>query len=150
MRPSRLFCVFAAAGLAASPCPADDAFVPWTATGDAIAAPLGGLRGDAARGRGLVIRADKGTCLTCHALPIPEEAFHGTIGPPLHGIGTRLSEGQLRLRVVDEQRVNPASIMPAFHRDPATLNQVAWEYAGKTMLTAQELEDVVAYLVTLK
>lgn len=150
MRVLLLLHVIVVAGVLAFPCSAEDAFVAWAATGDAIAAPLDGLRGDAARGRALVVRADKGTCLTCHALPIPEEAFHGTIGPPLHDVGARLSEGQLRLRVVDEQRLNPMSIMPAFYRDPATLNQVAWEYAGKTLLTAQEVEDVVAYLVTLR
>lgn len=137
--------------LAAQPALADDAaFIAWTAQGDGIAAPLGGLGGDAARGRALVIRQDKGTCLTCHALPIPEEAFHGTIGPSLIGVGARLSESQLRLRVADEQRLNPRSIMPGFYRDPDTLNQVAWEYAGRTMLTAQEVEDVVAYLRTLR
>lgn len=125
-------------------------YVAWTADGDAIAAPLGGLRGDAERGRALAIRQDKGTCLTCHALPIPEEAFHGTLGPLLLGVGARLSAGQLRLRIADERRLNPMTIMPGFHRDPATLNQVAWEYAGKTMLSAQEVEDIVAYLLTLK
>lgn len=128
----------------------DAAFIAWTAEGDGIAAPLGGLRGDAARGRAVVIRQDKGTCLTCHALPIPEEAFHGTIGPSLVGVGARLSAAQLRLRVADEQRLNPRSIMPGFYRDPDSLNQVAWEYAGRTMLTAQEVEDVVAYLRTLR
>lgn len=125
-------------------------YVAWTADGDAIAAPLGGLRGDPVRGRALAIRPDKGTCLTCHALPIPEEAFHGTLGPPLDGIGARLNAGQLRLRIADEQRLNPLTIMPGFHRDPATLNQVAWDYAGRTMLSAQEVEDIVAYLLTLK
>lgn len=128
---------------------AEPEFIAWSAQGDGIAAPLGGLRGDAQRGRALVIRQDKGNCLTCHDLPIPEEGFHGTLGPSLVGVGERLSEAQLRLRVADEQRLNPRSIMPGFHRDPAGLNQVAWEYAGQTLLTAQEVEDVVAYLRTL-
>lgn len=137
--------------LAAQPVLADDAaFIAWTAQDDGIAAPLGGLNGDAQRGRTLVIRQDKGNCITCHALPIPEEGFHGTIGPSLIGVGARLSEAQLRLRVVDMQHLNPRSIMPGFYRDPAALNQVAWEYAGRTMLTAQEVEDVVAYLRTLR
>ena len=137
--------------LAVPPVLADDAaFIAWRADGDRIAAPLGGLRGDAQRGREWVIRQDKGNCLTCHALPIPEEGFHGTIGPALIGVGARLSTAQLRLRVADEQRLNPRSIMPGFYRDPATLNQVAWEYAGRTLLTAQEVEDVVAYLGTLR
>lgn len=137
--------------LAAPPLLAEDAaFIAWKADGDGIAAPLGGLRGDAQRGREWVIRQDKGSCLACHALPIPEEAFHGTLGPALIGVGARLSEAQLRLRVADEQRINPRSIMPGFYRDPDTLNQVAWEYSGRTMLTAQEVEDVIAYLRTLR
>lgn len=129
---------------------AEPVFVAWTMRDDGIAEPLGGLRGDARRGRALVIRQDKGNCLTCHELPIPEEGFHGTVGPSLIGVGARLSEAQLRLRVADEQRINPRSIMPGFHRDPVGLNQVAWEYAGRTLLTAQDVEDVVAYLRTLR
>lgn len=136
--------------LAAPPAASEPDYIAWTARGDAIVQPLGGLRGDAQRGRALAIRQDKGNCLTCHQLPIPEQSFHGTVGPPLAGVGARLNEAQLRLRVADEQRLNPRSIMPAFHRDPAGLNQVAWEYAGKPMLTAQEVEDVVAYLRTLR
>lgn len=127
---------------------ADPVLIEWHAVDDAITKPLGGLVGDAARGRTLVIH--KGNCLTCHRLPIPEEGFHGSIGPSLVGVGARLSAGQLRLRIVDEQRLNPMTIMPGFYKDPATHNQVAWEYAGKTMLSAQDIEDVVAYLVTLK
>ena len=125
-------------------------FIAWTMQDDGIVEPLGGLRGDAQRGRAVVIRQDKGNCLTCHALPIPEESFHGTLGPSLVGVGARLSEAQLRLRVADEQRLNPRSVMPGFYRDPNTLNQVAWEYAGMTLLTAQDVEDVVAYLGTLR
>lgn len=125
-------------------------FIPWEPVGDAIPAALGGRVGDAARGRALAARPDKGTCLTCHALPIPEEAFHGSIGPSLEGVGARLSAGQLRLRIADERRLNPMTIMPGFYRDPATLNQVAWEYQGRTMLSAQEVEDIVAYLLTLR
>lgn len=147
MFPIRIVCLLAV--LVAAPASATD-FVAWTAQGDGIAQALGGLQGDARRGRALVIRQDKGNCLTCHRMPIPEQGFHGTIGPSLAGVGARLSAAQLRLRVADEQRLNPRSIMPAFHRDPARLNQVAWEYAGRTLLTAQEVEDVVAYLGTLR
>ncbi len=125
-------------------------FVGWQADGDAIPVPLTDQPGDPQRGRNWVIRADKGSCLTCHALPIAEEAFHGSIGPDLSGVGARLSAAQLRLRIADEQRLNPMTIMPGYYRDPATLHQVAYDYAGRTMLTAQEVEDVVAYLVTLR
>ena len=83
-------------------------------------------------------------------MPIPEEDFHGTVGPPLHGVGARYTKGQIRLRVVDERRIFPMTIMPGFYRDPAKANRVADAYWGKTFLTAQQVEDLVAYLETLK
>ena len=83
-------------------------------------------------------------------MPIPEEPFHGTIGPPLQGVGARYSAAQIRLRIVDEQQVNPFTIMPGFYRDPLEANRVADVYWGKTFLSAQQVEDLVAYLVTLK
>jgi sulfur-oxidizing protein SoxX len=125
-------------------------YLPWSREGFAINQPLGELQGNADRGRHIVIDRSKGNCLACHQLPIPEEEFHGTLGPALNGIATRLSEGEIRLRVVDEKQINPASVMPGFYRNPQFFNQVLEEYAGRTVLTAQEVEDVVAYLLTLK
>lgn len=126
------------------------AFVPWQAQDLAISEPLGGLQGDPQRGRDIVRRKDKGNCLACHAMPIPEEPFHGTVGPPLAAVGARLDAAQLRLRVADESRVVPTTVMPPFHRDPQTIRRPAQGAIGKPVLTAQEVEDVVAYLVTLK
>ena len=83
-------------------------------------------------------------CLACHQMPIPEAPFHGDVGPPLHGIGGRYSAAQIRLRIVDERQVNPATIMPGFYRDPALANRVADAYWGKTFLSAQQVEDLVA------
>ncbi len=83
-------------------------------------------------------------------MPIDEEPFHGTVGPPLLGVGARYTAAQIRLRIVDEQQINPMTIMPGFYRDPKLANRVAEEFWGKTFLTAQQVEDVVAYLVTLK
>ena len=91
----------------------------------------------------------KGLCLLCHAGPIAEERFQGNLAPPLHGAGTRWSEGQLRLRVVDSRRLNPASIMPSYHRTEG-LNRVGAAWRDRPVLTAQEIEDVVAYLVSLR
>ncbi len=145
---ARLGPVLCASLLAAAPACADD-YLPWRVTDFAIEEPLGGLRGDAARGRELVIARDKGNCLACHHLPIPEQPSHGTIGPPLTGVGARLSAGQLRLRVVDEKQLNPATIMPAFYLHPEVLYRPRPD-AATTILTAQEVEDVVTYLVTLK
>ncbi len=123
--------------------------VAYTVVGDAIPEPLGGLAGDAARGRAIVTQRQVGLCLLCHSGPFPEERFQGTLAPDLAGAGTRWTEGQLRLRVVDNRRVNPATLMPSFHRiDGLTRAGSAW--AGRPVLMAQEVEDVVALLRTLR
>lgn len=129
---------------------AAEPYIQWQQAGLAINDPLGGLQGDADRGRLIVIQRSKGNCLACHQLPIPELEFHGTVGPPLSGIASRLSEGEIRLRIVDEKQINPVSVMPGYYRDPKYFNQVLERYVGKTILTAQEVEDVVAYLLTLQ
>jgi len=90
-----------------------------------------------------------GLCLLCHSGPFPEERFQGELAPSLAGVGARLSAGQIRLRIVDSSRVNPNTIMPAYFRTE-NLQRVAPAYRGKTVLTAQQIEDVVAFLVTLK
>lgn len=125
-------------------------FYEWTMENRSIAAPIGGKRGDAERGRRLSIERAKGNCIACHALPIPEAEFPGELGPPLIGVGNRLSEGEIRLRVVDSKQINPATIMPGYYRDPKLLNHVKKKFRGKTLLSAQEVEDLVAYLVTLR
>ena len=135
---------------ASSPSFAEQIFYPWKIENYAIKKPLGGFTGNAQRGRKIVINKDKGNCLACHSLPIPEESFHGTVGPPLHGIGARLSKGQIRLRIADEQKINPATIMPGFYKNPKENNRVADDFWGKPVLTAQETEDVITYLMTLK
>lgn len=108
---------------------------------------LTGQAGDPKNGRKLVIK--QGGCLSCHGMPIPEEADHGQIGPDLAGVASRLSEGEIRLRVVDPKILNPDTMMPAFYRTDG-LHRVAANWQGKPILTAQEVEDVVAYLMTLK
>jgi sulfur-oxidizing protein SoxX len=108
-----------------------------------------GARGDPARGRAIVVSRQLGLCLLCHSGPFPEERFQGSIGPDLNGIGARLSEGEIRLRIVDPGRFNPATVMPAYFRDEG-LTRVAPAYRGKTVLNAQQIEDVVAFLSSLK
>jgi sulfur-oxidizing protein SoxX len=125
-------------------------YCDWQAKEFAIEKPLCGLSGDSERGRALAADSHAGNCLACHQMPIPEESFHGTVGPPLDAVGARYTAAQIRLRIVDEQRVNPFTIMPGFYRDPTMANRVADEFWGKTFLTAQQVEDLVAYLVTLK
>ena len=90
-----------------------------------------------------------GLCLLCHSGPFPEERFQGAIGPDLNGTGARLSEGEIRLRLVDPARTNPDSIMPAYYRTEG-LTRVAPAFRGKPALSAAQIEDVVAYLVTLR
>ena len=116
---------------------------------DEIPAPLTGARGDPVRGRALVANRQAGLCLLCHSGPFPEERFQGDLAPDLTGVGARLSQGQIRLRIVDSTKLNPQSIMPAYYRSEG-LTRVAPAFRGKTVLTAEQIEDVVAYLVTLK
>jgi sulfur-oxidizing protein SoxX len=127
-----------------------EAYCQWEMVNYAIPSPLCGLKGDPARGVKIVADAGRGNCLACHQLPIDGVEAYGTIAPPLAGIGQRMSEAQLRLRVVDSRNLNPMSIMPGFYRDPKLINRPAKAYAGRTFLQAQEVEDVIAYLVTLK
>ncbi len=115
---------------------------------DAIPASLTGAKGDAARGRAIVANRQVGLCLLCHTGPFPEERFQGSLAPDLRN-AARLSAGQIRLRIVDPARVNPDSIMPAYFRGEG-LTRVAPAFRGKTILTAEQIEDVVAYLLTLK
>jgi L-cysteine S-thiosulfotransferase len=127
----------------------ETALEPYAVAGDAIPASLGGKKGDASRGRDIVFDRRNGNCLICHRFPMTDEPFQGEIGPSLVGVGSRLSEGQIRLRLADESSINPATLMPPYYRT-ANLVNVAPEYGGRPALTAQELEDVVAYLSSLK
>ena len=121
---------------------------------DALPESLTGAKGDPARGRAIVASRQVGLCLLCHSGPFPEERFQGNLAPDLKGAGSRLSEGQLRLKIVDPGRVNPATIMPAYHRIEALgtegLVRVAPAYRGKPVLSAEQVEDVVAFLMTLR
>lgn len=125
-------------------------YCSWEVKDYGIGQPLCGLSGDAQRGSEIVTDSHRGNCLACHQLPIQGIEAYGTIGPPLQGIASRLTEAQIRLRVVDTREINPMSIMPGFYRDPRLINRPGKAYRGKTFLTAQQVEDVIAFLVTLK
>jgi len=116
---------------------------------DAIPESLTGAKGDPVRGRAIVASRQVGLCLLCHSGPFPEERFQGNLAPDLRGAGARWSEGQLRLRIVDSSRINPATIMPAYHRSEG-LVRVAPAWRGKPVLSAEQIEDVVAFLMTLR
>ena len=122
---------------------------PYTIVEDAVPASLTGTPGDPARGRAIVVDRQKGLCLLCHSGPFPEQRFQGDLAPDLRGAGSRLSEGQLRLRMVDSRKINPATIMPPYHSSEG-LTRVGRNWQGKPVLAAQDIEDVVAYLATLK
>jgi L-cysteine S-thiosulfotransferase len=128
---------------------ADAELRPDTVVGDAIPTSLTGAPGDPVRGKAIVASRQTGLCLLCHSAPLPEQKFQGSIGPDLKGIASRNTEGQLRLRIVDPRAFNPDTIMPAYYRRDG-LTRVAQAFRGKTVLTAQEIEDVVAFLMTLR
>ena len=115
---------------------------------DTIPMSLTGQPGDAAMGKKIVIGRKKGNCLACHIMPIPEEQFHGLTGPDLHGVGDRMDEAELRMRIVDPKVIDFDTMMPSFYRTGQ--HRVLKKFQGKTILSAQEVEDVVAYLKTLK
>jgi sulfur-oxidizing protein SoxX len=122
---------------------------PYTIVGDAIPDALTGAAGDPLRGRAIVLDRRLGACLLCHTGPFPEEKFQGTLAPDLSGAGSRWSEGQVRLRLVDPTRLNPNTIMPPYYRVEG-LTRVGLTWSGKPILTAEQMEDVLAFLSMLR
>jgi L-cysteine S-thiosulfotransferase len=150
-RPKRLIEAVLAAGLAGTcfAARATEPLQPFTVIGDAIPASLTGTRGDPTHGRAIVLDRRLGGCLLCHTGPFPEEKLEGTLAPGLNGTGTRWSESQLRLRLVDPTRLNPGTIIPAHYRVDR-LTRVGGAWRGKPILSAAQIEDVVAFLLTLR
>jgi sulfur-oxidizing protein SoxX len=128
---------------------AENALRPYIVVADGIPASLTGSKGEPGRGRAIVTNRQVGLCLLCHSGPFPEEKQQGTLAPDLAGTGGRWSEAQLRLRIVDSTRLSPETIMPPYYRIDS-LARVADAYQGKSILTAEQIEDVVAYLSTLR
>ena len=121
---------------------------PYAVVGDAIPASLTGAPGDVARGRTLIVDRSS-TCILCHSGPFPGQKFQGDLAPNLAGAGSRWSEGQLRLRLVDAARFNPATIMPSFYLIDG-LDRVGTAWRDKAILSAEQIENIVAYLATLR
>lgn len=113
--------------------------------GDAIPAPLAADPGDAERGRTIFTERERGHCVICHTLGSVDAPFQGNLGPTLTGIGARLTPGQIRLRIAKPSEVWPETVMPSYYR-VGGLHQVRAEFAGAPILSAQEIEDLVAFL----
>ena len=139
----------AAMVLCGAPVCAEEGLRPYAIVGDAIPASLTGARGDPARGKAIVLNRQVGLCLLCHSGPFPEERFQGNMAPDLKGAGSRWSEGELRLRLVDARKLNPDTIMPPYYVVDG-MNRVSRSFRGKPILAAGQIEDVVAFLATLK
>ena len=150
---ARLVVQIAGAWLAAAafalPCVAgEQGLLAFVVVGDTIPESLTGMPGDALRGRALVVDRTS-TCILCHSGPFPEQKFQGDLAPSLAGAGSRWSEGQLRLRLVDASRLNPATIMPSYYRVDGLVG-VGTAWRDKPILSAEQIEDIVAYLATLR
>jgi sulfur-oxidizing protein SoxX len=122
--------------------------VNYTVVGEAIPESLTGAPGDAARGRALVLERSS-TCILCHSGPFPETKFQGDLAPSLAGAGSRWQSGELRLRLVDASRLNPATIMPSYYQVDG-LVRVGPAWRGKPILSADQIEDIVTYLASLR
>ena len=119
-----------------------------TLGGDSVIESLSASPGDPVRGRAIVASRQTGLCLLCHSGPFPEERFQGNLAPELSISAGRLSAPQLRARIMDASRFNPGTIMPTYYK-AQNLQRVAPKFIGQSILNEQEIEDVVAFLVTL-
>ncbi len=129
---------------------AAEGLVKYEVVDDGVPQSLTGKPGDAERGRKVIINRKQGNCLACHAISVlASEPFHGEIGPSLDGVAERYSEAQLRLILINAKAVFPDTIMPAFYRNDG-FTRVMKKFRGKTILTAQQVEDVLAFLKALK
>ena len=116
----------------------------------AVAASLTGVAGDAENGRKVFMNRKKGNCLACHVNDdMSEQSFHGEVGPELNGVADRWETAELRGIVVNAKKMFDGTIMPAFYRD-AGFNRTLKKFDGKAILSAQEVEDLLAYISTLK
>lgn len=122
--------------------------VTYHVDGDSIDAALTGQQGDAVQGRQIVFDRQLSACLLCHSGPFPDPHLQGSVAPSLNGVGTRLTAGQIRLRLVDPRKLNPNTIMPAYYAVDG-LHRVGLAWQGRPILTAEQIEDVVAFLTTL-
>jgi len=151
---ARALAVFVAgaalAAAVAGPALSQTALVKFDIKDGEIPASLTGKPGDPQKGRAVVINRQQGNCLACHEITaLKSEPYHGNTAPSLDGVASRISAGAMRLRIVDATKLNPDTMMPPFYRTEG-LNKVMTRFQGKSILTAEQVEDVVAYLQTLR
>ncbi len=116
----------------------------------AVTTSLTGVVGDPAKGKQWFVGRKLGNCLACHEnSDANEELFHGEVGPPLDGVADRWSEAELRGILANSKMMFENTIMPAFY-NTTNPNRPLEKFAGKTILSAQQVEDILAYLLTLK
>jgi L-cysteine S-thiosulfotransferase len=144
----RALLIATALALLAPQAAANEALRPYRVADGAIPVSLTGQPGDPAAGRAAVVDRQN-ACLLCHSGPFPEQRHQGDLSPDLRGTGSRWSAAELRLRLVDASRLNAATIMPSYYKVDG-LTRVGKPWQGKPILTAQQVEDVVAYLTTLR
>ncbi len=114
-----------------------------------LADPLTDEPGDVDRGRTVVLDPQRGDCTSCHDMALANRELHGNLGPTLDGIASRRSRAEIRLQIVDPKRVNPATTMPSYFAVEG-LHRVALAFRGRSILSSQEIEDVVAFLMTFE
>ena len=144
-----IFALLALVGGPAETARADGPLRPYMIVGNTIPASLTGEKGDPVRGREIVVNRQVGLCLLCHSGPFPEQKFQGTLAPNLAGAGSRSTEGELRLRMIDASKLKADTIMPPYYRVDG-LTRVAPAFRDKPLLTAEQIEDVIAFLMTLR
>ena len=127
----------------------EDSFAQSSPASQPIASPTAPHQGNALAGEALVANRQQGLCLLCHQAPIKSEQLQGNVGPDLAGVANRLNQEQMRQRIMDSRVINPDSVMPAYFRS-TNLNRVSVATQGKSIFSAQQVDDVVAYLLTLK
>jgi sulfur-oxidizing protein SoxX len=128
----------------------DPGLIPYEIVDDSsIPKSLTGVAGNPMKGKKIAVGRKQGNCLACHAMPIPEQKFHGETAPSLYGVGNRLSAGELRMQLVNSKVTNDTTMMPSYYRTFG-FERPLKKFVGKTIISAQDVEDVVAYLQTLK
>lgn len=116
--------------------------------GDVSSVPLTSTPGDPARGQDIIRDTGRASCLICHAISAMPDRDQGTLGPSLDSVAMRYTEAELRQRIVDARTVAPDTIMPPYYSNEG-LVRIGSRWTQSTIYSAQDVEDVVSFLMTL-